>query len=155
MGHVESSSIANAPADFAFGYTSDYRNLPKWMLGISHAELVSAQATGVGTQIDTTIDIGPKKLAIRLESVEWVEGRLLGFKTIKGLAAVTQWGFEALDDGRTRITAVADYEVGGLAGKVLDKLLQAFAAVAVGHVEKHLGQQIEASFAEFTGTASH
>jgi uncharacterized membrane protein len=148
MGHVESCITTSAPAEFAFAYTSDYRNLPKWMLGISRVDLVTEQPSGVGIVVDTAIDLGPKKLAIRLENVEWVEGKVLGFKTTKGLTATTSWRFDPLADGGSKITAIGDYKVDGLAGKVLDKILEAFFAMAIGHVKKHLSEQVDASYAE-------
>jgi hypothetical protein len=147
MGHVESSTVVTAPVDFAFEYTADYRNVPKWMLGVDRVEAVTEQTRGIGTRLDGTIDIGPKKLAIGLEVIEWIDNEYLHFN-ITGLpgGAKSSWRFESLGGG-TKITAYADWQLRGLAGAALDKILQAFARLAVIHVKKHLSAAIDETYA--------
>lgn len=148
MGHVESSTTASAPVDFAFAFTEDYRNVPKWMLGVQRVEALTEQTTGVGTQLDGTIDVGPKKITVQLEIIGWTENKSLDFD-VKGLPgrSTSSWHFEATPDGGTKITAVADWQLNGFAGKALDKILQAFAKVAVGHVKRHLSKEIDEAYA--------
>lgn len=151
MGRIESFVTASAPVDFAFAYTAEYGNLPKWMLGISQIEAVTEQTRGVGALFDTEVDLGPKKLPLRLEVVEWVEGKTLGFRAANKIPGIvgtmSTWRFEELSDGGTQITATCEWETRGLAGKVMDKLLQAFGGLAIGHVKKHLRDEIDRSYA--------
>lgn len=148
MGHVESSTTASAPVEFAFAFTEDYRNVPKWMLGVQRVEALTEQTTGVGTRLDGTIDVGPKKITVQLEIIGWTENELLEFD-VTGLPgrSTSSWRFEATPDGGTKITAIADWQLTGFAGKALDKILQAFAKVAVGHVKRHLSKEIDEAYA--------
>jgi hypothetical protein len=148
MGYVESFTTVSAPVDFAFEYTADYRNVPKWMLGVHRCEAVTQQVRGVGTKLDGTIDVGPKKLAIGLEVIEWIDDEYLDF-VVTGLpgGSTSSWRFESLPNGGTKITAYAEWQLKGLAGKALDKILQAFAKLAVAHVKKQLSMAIEQSYA--------
>lgn len=149
MGHVEHSAICAAPVDFVFAYTSDYRNVPQWMMGIDELDPVGDQTRGVGAVFDTAVDLGPKALQLRMEVVDWVEGETLAFTITKALDADLLWRFESTGDGETRISAVASYTIPGrLAGRMLDPLIQAFARVAVKHAERHLSAQIEERYAE-------
>lgn len=149
MGHVEHTAICAAPVDFAFAYTSDYRNVPKWMLGIDKLDPVGDQTRGVGAVFETAVDLGPKGLQLRMEVVDWVDNEAVAFTITKALDADLVWRFESTDDGETRISAVTTYTIPGrLAGRMLDPIIQAFARAAVRHADKQLRAQIEERYAE-------
>lgn len=149
MGHVEHSAICAAPVDFTFAYTSDYQNVPKWMMGIDKLDPVGDRTRGVGAVFDTAVDLGPKALHLRMEVVDWVDNKALAFAITKALDADLLWRFESTGEYETRISAVADYRIpGGLAGRMLDKLIQAFTRVAIKHADKQLRAQIEQRYTE-------
>jgi len=148
MGHVEHSAIGHAPIDFAFEYTTDYRNVPRWMFGVSRFEPITEQTIGLGAVFETAVDLGPTELPLHVEVTSWVENEHFTLETVKGIAATCTWRFAVAEDGSTRITGIVDYKIGGgLAGKPLDKLIQAIAGPAVRHVDKHLRGEIEAAYA--------
>ncbi|QIS04482.1 SRPBCC family protein [Nocardia brasiliensis] len=149
MGHVEHSAACKAPADFAFGYVADYRNVPRWMFGIRHFTPVGEQTSGVGAVFDTALHLGPTTLHLRADTIEWLEGARITMRAIKGIEGSIRWDFEAIDPDTTNVGATADYRVpGGLAGRVLDRVIQAFIGPAIRHTEKHLREQIETSYRE-------
>ncbi|WP_431963058.1 SRPBCC family protein [Nocardia sp. bgisy134] len=146
MGHLEHSATGRAPVDFAFAYVADYRNVPKWLFGIRHYTPVGEQTSGAGAVFDTTVQLGPTTLNLRVEIVEWEDGAKISLHAIKGIEGTVRWGFESVGEDSTKIDVVVDYRVpGGLAGRALDKIIQAFVGPAIRHTEKSLREQILAA----------
>ncbi|MEV0298705.1 SRPBCC family protein [Nocardia sp. NPDC050710] len=149
MGHVTHSAIGNAPIEFAFTYVADHETVPRWMFGVKHFTPVGEQTSGVGAVFDTALHLGPTTLHLRAEVTEWVEDSVVTLHAIKGIEGTVRWTFAPIDATTTEITAIIDYTVpGGLAGRALDRILQAFIGPAIRHTEKNLRQQIEVGYAE-------
>ncbi|MEV0031166.1 SRPBCC family protein [Nocardia sp. NPDC050793] len=149
MGRVEHSGIGEAPVDFAFDYVADYRTVPKWMFGVRHFTPVGAQTSGVGAVFDTAVHLGPTTLKLRAEIIEWEDGAKLSLHAIKGIEGTVRWSFEAVGERSTKIGVVVDYRVpGGLAGRALDKIIQAFVGPAIRHTENSLREQVLAAYRE-------
>lgn len=147
MGHVEYSAIGNAPTDFAFAYTTDYRNVPRWMFGVSRFEPVTELDHGLGAIFDTAIDLGPTKLPLRVEVTSWSENEHFTLTSIKGIAATCTWRFAHDSEESTEVTGIVDYKVGGgLPGKALDKLIGTVAGPAVRHIDRHLRAEISSAY---------
>lgn len=152
MGHVSHKAIGNAPVEFAFGYVDDYRNVPKWMFGVSEFTPVGEQDQGLGAKFDTAIKLGPTTLHVRIDITEWEQDRLIALRTIKGIKATSSWRFAPHGDNQTEINAAIDYQLpGGFAGRALGKVIDAFVAPAVRHVDKHLRARIEESYVDSVG----
>lgn len=153
MGRVEHSAEGAATAQFAFDYTTDYRNVPKWMFGVSRFDPVTEQTRGVGATFETTVDLGPAKLPMTLRTTQWDEGTRFALETVKGITASCEWRFAPIGDERTTIIGIVDYSVGrGIAGRALDRIIQTISGPAIRHVEKHLRGQIEAAYAQRTAS---
>ncbi|MFI7000648.1 SRPBCC family protein [Nocardia sp. NPDC050175] len=149
MGHVEHSATCAAPVDFAFTYVADYRNVPEWMFGIRHFTPAGEQTSGVGAVFDTALHLGPTTLHLRADTTEWVDGARVTMRAIKGIEGTVRWDFASLGEEVTKVSATADYRVpGGLAGRALDRIIQAFIGPAIRHTEKHLREKIETSYQE-------
>ncbi|PXX70955.1 polyketide cyclase/dehydrase/lipid transport protein [Nocardia tenerifensis] len=149
MGHVEHSARCAAPVGFAFAYVADYRNVPKWMFGIRHFTPVGEQTSGLGAVFDTALHLGPTTLQLRSDITEWVDDSRVTIRAIRGIEGAIRWDFAAVHARLTEITATADYRVpGGLAGRALDRVIQAFIGPAVRHTEKNLREKIEARYQE-------
>lgn len=147
MGHVEHSAIGDAPVDFAFEYVADYQNVPKWMFGVKRFTPLGTQTRGLGAKFDTALNLGPTTLNLHAEVTEWVADRLITLYATKGIEATMRWTFAPIDATTTRIRVVADYKVpGGLAGRALDKIIQAFVGPAIRFTEKHLREQIQTAY---------
>lgn len=147
MGHVEHSGVGKAPVDFAYAYVVDYENVPRWMFGIRHYTPVGAQITGVGAVFDTALNLGPTTLHLRVEVTEWEDNSLVALHAVKGIEGTVRWTFESVTAETTKVGAVVDYKVpGGLVGKALDRVIQAFIGPAIRHTEKQLRQQIESAY---------
>ncbi|MFF3225923.1 SRPBCC family protein [Nocardia suismassiliense] len=149
MGHVEHSATCAAPVDFVFTYVADYRNVPNWMFGIRHFTPVGEQTSGVGAVFDTALHLGPTTLHLRADTIEWIDGARVTMRAIKGIEGRIRWDFATLGAEATKVSATADYRVpGGLAGRALDRVIQAFIGPAVRHTEKNLREKIETSYRE-------
>ncbi|WP_194819199.1 SRPBCC family protein [Nocardia sp. XZ_19_385] len=147
MGHVEHAAVGNAPREYSFDYVNDYRNVPNWMFGVKHFTPVGEQTSGVGAVFDTAINLGPMTLHVRGDVIEWEENSVIALRAVKGIEGRMRWHFEALGADTTKISVVCDYKVpGGLAGRALDKVIQAFIGPAIRYTEKHLRQQIESGY---------
>ncbi|QIS10659.1 SRPBCC family protein [Nocardia arthritidis] len=148
MGHVEHTATGLAPVDFAFDYVEDYRNVPKWMFGIKHFTPLTEQTTGVGARFDTALHLGPTTLHLHAEVIEFVRHEMITLRAVKGIEGTIRWTFAPIDERSMTIGAIADYRVpGGLAGRALDRIIQAFIGPAIRHTEKNLRQQIESAYA--------
>ncbi|MFG1793566.1 SRPBCC family protein [Nocardia sp. NPDC049149] len=149
MGHVEHSATCKAPVGFVFGYVEDYRNVPDWMFGVRHFTPVGEQTSGIGSVFDTALHLGPTTLKLRADTVEWVDGERVTMRAIKGIEGTIRWDFAPVGAETTKVTATADYRVpGGLAGKALDRVIQAFIGPAIRHTEKGLRERIETNYQE-------
>lgn len=152
MGRVEHSATCAAPVDFAFAYVADYRNVPEWMFGIRHFTPIGEQTSGVGAVFDTALYLGPTTLHLHADTIEWIDGSRVTMRAIKGIEGTIRWDFQALAVDVTKVSATAHYRVpGGLAGKALDRIIQAFIGPAIRHTEKHLREKIETSHQESLG----
>lgn len=136
------------PLDFCWRYVSDYRNVPKWMLGVEKFEPIGDQSRGVGAVFDAHMDIGPMRLQPTVDVVEWVEDTHMGLHVTEKLVKATiSLQLQSVDAHRCEVNIVTDYTVGkGIAGKLLDKGLIVFARLAIQHMDKHLTKQIESGY---------
>jgi uncharacterized membrane protein len=74
---------------------------------------------------------------------------VIALRAVKGIEGRMRWHFEELGPGTTKISVVCDYTVpGGLAGRALDRMIQAFIGPAMRYTEKHLRQEIESGYRE-------
>ncbi|QIS11940.1 SRPBCC family protein [Nocardia arthritidis] len=148
MGHVSYTAEGAAPAEFAFEYVADYRNLPRWVFGVKHYTPVGEQSRGVGAVFDSALNLGPMTLHLRGEVIEWEDNAVITLRAVKGVEGTARWTFEPIDAGHSRIGVVLDYRVpGGIAGRALDRVIQAIVGPTVKHAEKHLRHQIESAYA--------
>lgn len=152
MGHVSHQAVGDAPVEFAFAYVDDHRNVPKWMFGVSEFTPVGDKDHGLGAQFDTAIKLGPTTLHVRVEVTEWEQDKLIALRTIKGIKSTSSWRFSPNGDNQSEIDAAVDYELpGGFAGRALGKVIDAFVAPGVRHVDKHLRALIEESYTDSVG----
>ncbi|WOC13493.1 SRPBCC family protein [Gordonia sp. MP11Mi] len=130
----------------AFAFVNDYRNVPKYMFGVSEFRPITEQTSGKGSQFVTVLKVGPKTLESTVECTEWIENELITMTSIKGFGAGTQWRFADGDEPGTVSADIAfDYTLpGGVAGRVLGGLLGQFVTPAVKHTDsvmrKHLAE---------------
>ncbi|MFC6011665.1 SRPBCC family protein [Nocardia lasii] len=149
MTEVRIAEECAAPAEQAFAFINDYRNLPKFWYGIESFTPVTAQTDGVGAKFDGKMKLGPASLTSRVEVVGWEEGRLIATKSIKGIEIVSTFRFIPKGDTACAVEADIDFSVGGgLAGKVLAKTIEPFVKIAVQHTTDSLIKEIEKSHRE-------
>ncbi len=149
MTEVRIAEDCAAPAEAAFAFMNDYRNLPKFWYGIESFTPVTAQTDGLGAKFDGKMKLGPASLTSRIEVVGWEESRLIATKSIKGIEIVSTFRF--IPKGEIACTVDADISFsvgGGLAGKVLSRTIEPFVKIAVQHTTDSLIREIEKSHSE-------
>ena len=136
------TATCRAPLEVAFGYVSDYRNIPSWMLGIERFDPVGGQDRGDGAEFDVTAKFGVR-LHTRIRATEWVEQRVIGMESVRGVAVCSRFLFEGVGDG-TSITAEVRYRLpGGPAGRMMRRAVSPFVTRAVQHANHALVAGIE------------
>lgn len=145
MGSVRHEVLVKASRAKAFAYIDDYHNVPDWMFGVQSFTPVTEKKQGLGSEFETVVKIGPKKLESTVRCVEHVQDELIYMQAIKGFGASTRWEFADTDEpGIIQVTAVFDFTLpGGVAGRVLSGLLEPAVAQGVKHVEGVLRKNIE------------
>ncbi|SHU39108.1 Polyketide cyclase / dehydrase and lipid transport [Mycobacteroides abscessus subsp. abscessus] len=149
MGHADHNVDCAAPTDYAFDYVTDYRNLPRWVLGLNQFDPLGEQTKGVGATFEGAVDLGPITLPVRMEFTEWREDRTFAARFTGSAAGTLTVAFEQLDVERTRLTVALDYSAGkGISGRLLEKAIGAFIGPSFRYMDHHLPSQIEAGYAE-------
>lgn len=126
------------PAEVAFAYVADYRNVPQWLVGLSDFTPVGGRDAGLGAVFDATVHLGVR-LSARVEVGEFVPGRRMGFASTRGLSVRSRWDFEPLGPGHARVTAQLAYRLplgpAGLAlGRVIEPFVQQSFALSSGRL---------------------
>ncbi|NNH73996.1 SRPBCC family protein [Nocardia uniformis] len=143
MTEVKIIADCAAPAESAFAYVNDYRNLPRFINEISEFTPTTEQTEGVGATFDGTIQLGPITLHSRIEIVRHEENFAIGVKSIKGFEIESTFLFHAKDANSSTVDAIVDYKVpGGIAGKLLGKTIEPFVKLAVKSSTNNLITQI-------------
>jgi uncharacterized membrane protein len=136
------TATCRAPLDVAFGYVADYRNIPRWMLGIERFDPVGDRDCGEGAEFDVTAKFGVR-LHTRIRATEWVDRRLIRMDSVRGIPVHSRFLFEEAGD-RTRITAEVSYHLpGGPAGRVMNRAVGSFVGRVVEHANQALVTGIE------------
>jgi uncharacterized membrane protein len=136
------SATCRAPLEVAFEYVADYRNIPSWMLGIERFDPVDGQDRGEGAEFDVTVKMGVR-LHTRIRATEWVEDRVIGMESVRGVGVCSRFLFERVAVG-TSVTAEVSYRLhGGPAGRMMHRAVAPFITRAVQHANHALVVGIE------------
>ncbi len=136
------TATCRAPLDVAFDYVADYRNIPSWMLGIERFVPVGDQDRGEGAEFDVTARFGVP-LHTRIRATEWVDRRLIGMRSVRGVVVCSRFAFDEARTG-TNITAEVTYRLpGGAAGRLMHRAVGPFVTRAVQHANHALVAGIE------------
>lgn len=149
MAEIHHETSCHAPVGAAFAYLDDYRNVPKWMFGVSRFDPVGQATHGLGAVFDGAFAVRPVKLSARVRITEWEQDRLIVLTSVTGFANSSRWQFSADGPDRSTLHIVFAYELpGGLAGRALAKVLGPVLTLSLRHTDDNLRKQIEAHHAE-------
>ena len=142
MGIVVSNSrVVATSVDKVFAYMDDYRNVPRWLFGITRFEPVGEQESGLGAVFDGAISLGVT-LKARVKCTGWERDRLIELESIKGFTSSSRWVFEE-EDGGTRVTGSVTYELPfGPAGASIGRVIEPLVKVAVTRTTETLEAQL-------------
>lgn len=144
MMHTHHSAVATVPIEVAFDFIGNYRNVPTWVFGISRFDPTSTLDHGLGATFDAAMQVGFKTLHSILTITAWERNRLIALDSIDGFKNTSTWCFTATGICETQLTVDFSYQLpSGLTGKALGRLLEPFAAQAIGHTESNLRRRIE------------
>ncbi|TQC43346.1 SRPBCC family protein [Rhodococcus sp. WS4] len=144
MMHTHHTAVATVPIEVAFDFIGNYRNVPTWVFGISRFDPTGTLDHGLGATFDAAMQVGFKTLHSILTITAWERNRLIALDSIDGFENTSIWCFTATGLCETQLTVDFSYELpSGLTGKALGRLLEPFAAQAIGHTESNLRRRIE------------
>ena len=102
---VSTSIVIDRPAEYVASYASDPDNVPAWYANIGSVEWVTPPPLRVGSRVAFVAQFLGRRLAYTYEIVELMRGRRLVMRTTQGpFPMETTYTWEALSDGRTRMT---------------------------------------------------
>jgi len=115
--------IVNRPVEEVFRLAKDVARLDDWT-DMSGTHLVSGGDLHLGSQIETTMKIGPSKQTLTFEVASFEANRRLGWKTTsKGsLEWDADFLFEQIDNGATRVISSGVIRLSG-ALKLLEGMM--------------------------------
>ncbi len=117
-------TLVERPADLAWTYIDDWRNVTDWLIGVERFAPVGEKDQGLGSVFDVVVNAGVK-IKTRIEVTDYVDGRLIQFDSIKGFKVRNCWSFRPLDETTTLITADTElFPPFGPAGKAMAKVLE-------------------------------
>lgn len=144
MTDIHHIVVAAAPVEATFDYVDDYRNVPHWLHGITRFDPAGDQDQGLGAIYHADMRIGPKIIGSVVEITAWERNHLLELTSIEGFSTRSRWQFEALGENETRLTIDFRYTVpGGIAGRILGKIIEPFAEQAIHHSDTALCRLVE------------
>lgn len=144
MGQIQISAVAQVPVGVAFAFVDDYRNVPEWMFGVTRFEPLGAQTSGLGSEFETVMQLGPKAMKSKIRATEWVRDEVITLASYEGMVNSSSWRFRAVDDQSTELSVDFRYEFpGGLAGKALAKIVEPAIQVAIRQTEQNLRKAVE------------
>ncbi|MFC9553298.1 SRPBCC family protein [Rhodococcus sp. NPDC056960] len=144
MMHTHHSAVAIVPIDVAFDFIGNYRNVPSWAFGIYRFDPTGTLDHGLGATFDAAMQVGFKTIHSILTVTAWERNRLIALDSIDGFRNTSIWRFSATGICETQLTVDFSYQPpSGLTGKTLGRLLEPFAAQAIGHTELNLRRRIE------------
>ncbi|MFI6168351.1 hypothetical protein ACIBCN_16330 [Nocardia sp. NPDC051052] len=136
-----------ASRDFAFGFVADYRNVPKWMFGISRFEPKGDQATGPGALFEVTFS-ALRSFTFELEATAWDEGETIALESAEAPRATARFEFDTRGNDVTQIRVQIGFQVPrALLVRPLRRMNDVVVGQAVRHVETNLRRELETAFA--------
>ncbi|MUM19749.1 SRPBCC family protein [Mycobacterium sp. CBMA271] len=139
MVHVCHRVIVDVSLEHAFEYVADYRNLADWMFGIQKVRLVAGTANEPGSRYDMAVRLGTT-IQSTIEVTKREPNALFATESRAGFVSRSTWNFRQISDDTTEIEFNVEYELpGGLAGRMLGKVIEPFVSIALNHSEEALG----------------
>lgn len=115
MINYQSEVIVNRPVEQVYRLVTDVARFDDWT-PMTGTHLVSGGNLRVGSQMETTIKMGPMKQTMVFEVTELEENRQLGFKTVS--KGAVEWDgdytFEPQDPSSTRVVNSGQLRLNGI-----------------------------------------
>jgi carbon monoxide dehydrogenase subunit G len=115
MTTLRETIVVERPVEEAFDYVADFATTEEWDPGIDSARRVGDGPIGVGTRFDVVSNFNGRKLPLVYTMTVYERPRRVVLagdgKQFRGEDTIT---FEAIGDGRTRITYVAEISLKGV-----------------------------------------
>ena len=117
--------VVQRPVQDVFSLIKDVGRYDQWT-EMTGTKLLSGGGIKPGSQIETTMSLGPARQTLRFEVVEYEESKLLRWKTITdgALNWDAMFAFAPLGDGSTKVTSSGKIWLGGVL-KISEPLIAA------------------------------
>ncbi len=108
---VSKSIKVNATPERAFAAVTDWRNATRLQTNFSSFRPLDADALGPGVVVAIKGRFHGLPLTVRMKITEFDPPRRMVGQISGTLKSLNGWLFEPLDDGRTKVTFINEYEV--------------------------------------------
>ncbi len=147
MVHIHTERVVAAPRQFVFDYMGDFRNAADWIFGITELVAVGDTTLGLGTVYDGSMKVGPKTLHSIVKVTRWEPPTLFEHEHISGFVVDSTWRVNALECAESEVVVDIDYEMpGGIAGRVLGRIIGPFLSVAIDRSQDTLRNRLEKDY---------
>jgi uncharacterized membrane protein len=122
MATVERSILINAPTDMIDAVALDGSRLPEWYVGVEQATPDDLYPE-VGGRVSLVYKAAGVTFNMALTVQELARGHHISYQMAGMMVGTQQWSYTP-EGGRTRLTALVEYDMpGGALGKIADKLV--------------------------------
>jgi uncharacterized membrane protein len=141
MAKIEKSVDINVPVRTAYNQWTQFEEFPRFMEGVKEVHQIDNK------RLHWRAEVGGKEKEWDAEISEQTPDRRIAWHSISGVRNAGQVSFQPIDDSRTRVTLLMDYEPEGMVEKAGDAI-----GVVSGRVEGDL--QRFKDFVESRGSES-
>ena len=127
MPRVQATTLIQAPVDQVFAYVNDYRNSTKFTSDLLRWDPVTDKTDGLGARFEAAMKMGPTTQQATLEITGWKRNALIAWDPIAGFDSGGRYTFKR-EGTSTRVTFEVYFNPpGGVAGRMLGKIIEPIA----------------------------
>jgi uncharacterized protein YndB with AHSA1/START domain len=124
---VETSVVINQPHEKAFAFVTKPENDEKWYVGLKSWDRTPDEPPGVGSTSQSRIRFLGIPFEVTRKVDEYDPPHKIGIKTIEGVSVEADYAFEAVAEGKTKVTVHGQADLEGvldLAEPVVERIGQ-------------------------------
>jgi uncharacterized membrane protein len=142
---IDESTLVAAPKETVWNFLADPENYLRFMSGITHWEVVSDRANGLGARYRVLLRIGAAEVGGLIEMVEWNEPFDIAWHSVTGVDQRGRWRIREQGEGRSKVEFRFAYGVvgGGIAGVITEVAASLTVRRHMRRTLRHLKRQVE------------
>jgi uncharacterized protein YndB with AHSA1/START domain len=127
MINIETSVVINQPIEKVFAFVTKPENDEKWYVGLKSWDHTPDEPAGVGSTSQSKIRFLGVPFEVTWKVDEYDPPNKIGVKTIEGVSIEADYTFEAVAEGKTKVTVHGQADLEGvldLAEPVVERIGQ-------------------------------